>query len=86
MYDEYLENKKWFRDHSKQINSQNDFEHEFTIELRDFNSAGVVASNLGIPLSSMDKNIYEVYGEQIQVAKEQRDKCKETIENLVSKL
>lgn len=86
MYEEYLENKQWFRDHSNQINSQDDFEHEFTIELRDFNSAGVVASNLGIPLSLMDRNIYEVYGEQIQVAKEQRDKCKETIETIISRL
>lgn len=87
MYEEYLENKQWFRgDCSSQINSQDDFEHEFTVELRDFNSAGVVASNLGIPLSLMDKNIYEVYGEQIQVAKEQRDKCKETIETIVNRL
>lgn len=86
MYQEYLDNKKWFRDHSNYISSQGDFENEFTIELRDFNSAGVVASNSGIPLSAMDNHTYEIYGEKIQVAKEQREKCKETIENLVSKL
>ncbi len=86
MHEEYIENKRWFRDHNTSITSQNDFETEFTIELRDFNSAGVVASNLGIPLSLMDKNLYEVYGEQIQVAKEQRDKCKETIDKIVDRL
>ena len=41
MYNEFLDNKKCFRDHSTQINSQDDFEREFTVELRDFNSAGV---------------------------------------------
>lgn len=86
MYEEYLENQQWFRSPLNKINSQNDFEKEFTVELRDFNSAGVVASNLGIPLSSMNKNIYEVYDEKIQVAKEQRDKCKETIDTLVNQL
>ncbi|RAP34645.1 ATPase [Legionella quinlivanii] len=86
MYDEYLENKKWFRESQTDITTQVDFENEFTIELRDFNSAGVVASNSGIPLSKMDNHTYEVYGEKIQVAKEQREKCKETIENLVARL
>ncbi|STX41823.1 Septum formation inhibitor-activating ATPase [Legionella donaldsonii] len=86
MYQEYRDNKKWFRDHSNDISSQDDFEQEFTIELRDFNSAGVVASNSGIPLSAMDNHTYKIYDEIIQVAKEQRDKCKETIETLVAKL
>jgi len=34
----------------------------------------------------MDKHTYEVYGETIQVAKEQRDLCKSAIEGLVAKL
>ncbi|MEH2228475.1 MAG: hypothetical protein V7K71_02370 [Nostoc sp.] len=58
----------------------------YSAELRDFNSAGVVAANQGIPLSKMDKNIYYVYEERIQVAKEQREECRKTIGNLVSKL
>ncbi len=63
-----------------------EFEDAYSIELRDFNSAGVVAANQGVPLSKMNRNTYEVYGEKIQVAKEQRDLCKQTIEELVSKL
>ena len=55
-------------------------------ELRDFNSAGVVAANQGIPLSQMNKFEYEVYDEKIQVSKKQRDLCKETIEKLVARL
>ncbi|EKA7392314.1 ParA family protein [Vibrio parahaemolyticus] len=86
MYDEYKKDPKRFIDGNVQVNNQDDFEHEFSVELRDFNSAGVVAANQGIPLSKMDRNIYHVYGERIQVAKEQRELCKSVIENLVSKL
>ncbi|MFH4665167.1 ParA family protein [Vibrio cidicii] len=86
MYDEYKKNPSRFISCSSPIDSQNDFEKEFSMELRDFNSAGVVAANQGIPLSKMDKNIYYVYNERIQVSKEQRQLCKSVIKGLVSRL
>lgn len=86
MYSEFKNNPDKFEETNVKISNVKNFEEAYSIELRDFNSAGVVAANQGLPLSKMDKNTYEVYGETIQVAKEQRDKCKETIENFVSKL
>lgn len=77
---------KDFRRSQAEITTQDQFEKEFTIELRDFNSAGVVAANLGIPLNGMNKHTYQVYGEEIQVSKEQRNLCKSVIEQLVSRL
>ncbi len=86
MYEEYNKNPDRFITSESYINDRDSFEKEFSIELRDFNSAGVVAANKGIPLSKMNKNQYTVYNEEIQVAKEQRRLCKEAIETLVSKL
>ncbi|MFA6197295.1 MAG: ParA family protein [Sulfurimonas sp.] len=86
MYSEFQRNSDRFVDTGNKIDSKLEFENSYSIELRDFNSAGVVAANQGIPLSKMDKNVYEVYGEQIQVARTQRDLCKSAIENLVNKL
>ncbi|MBI1929644.1 ParA family protein [Candidatus Poribacteria bacterium] len=86
MYEEYCKAPDHFQNPKSNINSQESFESIYTIELRDFNSAGVVAANQGLPLSKMDKNFYEVYGEQIQVSKEQRRLCKDTITDLVMKL
>ena len=86
MYNEYLKNPARFEHTDNEINNIEDFENVYSIELRDFNSAGVVAANQGLPLSKMDKHIYMVYGEEIQVAKTQRDLCKEAIENLVQHL
>jgi chromosome partitioning protein len=59
---------------------------KYSYELRDFNSAGVVAANQGIPLSKMLRDNYTVYDENIQVAKQQKEKCKETTEQLVQRL
>lgn len=86
MYSEYKKNPDKFENSKDEISDIDDFEKAYSIELRDFNSAGVVAANQGLPLSKMDKSTYEVYGEKIQVAKEQREKCKDAIEGLVSKL
>jgi hypothetical protein len=83
---EYTKNPDKFETSIEVIDSIKYFEKEYSIELRYFNSAGVVAANQGLPLSKMDKHSYEVYGEIIQVAKTQRELCKSTIENLVSKL
>lgn len=86
MYSEYLKNTDRFRTPSKDIASKEDFEEEYTFELRDFNSAGVVAANQGLPLNKMDSSRYEVYGEHIVVAKNQRDACREVVEGLVATL
>ncbi len=86
MFSEFKSNPDKFENPESDINNVDDFEKSYSIELRDFNSAGVVAANQGIPLSKMNRHTYEVYGEKIQVAKEQRDLCKQTIEGLVSKL
>lgn len=86
MYSEFQINPDKFEDMGIEIENIVDFENAYSIELRDFNSAGVVAANQGLPLSKMDKHTYEVYGEKIQVSKEQRDLCKTAIEELVYKL
>lgn len=86
MYSEFQKNPDKFVATGQDIQNISEFENAYSIELRDFNSAGVVAANQGLPLSKMDKHVYEVYGQKIQVAKAQRDLCKSAIENLVSKL
>ncbi|CAH1526299.1 ATPase [Vibrio jasicida] len=86
MYSEFVKNPDKFEQSPSSIDTLAEFESAYSIELRDFNSAGVVAANQGLPLSKMDRHSYMVYGEKIQVAKEQRDKCKAAIVSFVSKL
>ena len=88
MYEEFKKDIKGekFVDKNILILNERIFCDEFAFELRDFNSAGVVASNLGIPLEKMVNLKYEVYGDSIQVAKDQSKACTETIKKLVNKL
>ncbi len=51
MYQEYEKNKDRFIVKSKSdVTNKQSFEDKYSVELRDFNSAGVVAANQGIPL------------------------------------
>lgn len=87
MFEEYKKNESRFVDGEQQNYSQEQFEDVYSCELRDFNSAGVVAANQGLPLSKMlGQRYYYVYGQRIQVSQEQRDKCHEVIQRLVGKL
>jgi cellulose biosynthesis protein BcsQ len=87
MFEEYEKNKSRFVDGEQHNYSQKEFEAVYSCELRDFNSAGVVAANQGLPLSQMlTHRRYIVYGEEIQVSQDQRDKCHEVIKTLVEKL
>jgi hypothetical protein len=86
MYEEYKKAPDRFISSSSSIHSKEAFASSFSAELRDFNSAGVVAANQGIPLSKMHENTYEVYGESIQVSRDQRKLCRQTIEELVNRL
>ena len=87
MFVEYKKNKSRFVNGDQHDYNQEQFENAYSCELRDFNSAGVVAANLGLPLSKMlDRGKYQLYGEDIQINKKQRELCHEVIEKLVEKL
>ncbi|AUB42968.1 Cellulose biosynthesis protein BcsQ (plasmid) [Nostoc flagelliforme CCNUN1] len=87
MYEQYEKYPNRFIFSDTPINNQTDFESSFSFELRDFNSAGVVAANQGMPLSKMIESTYEVYDEKsIQVSLEQRKLCRDKIDDLVKKL
>lgn len=61
MFWEYKQNKTRFVDNPLNIDTQEQFESAYSCELRDFNSAGVVAANQGLPLSKMlDQGRYTV--------------------------
>jgi cellulose biosynthesis protein BcsQ len=87
MFSEYQRNKCRFVDGDKYNYDEAQFEKAYNYEIRDFNSAGVVSANQGLPLSKMlDTPHYLVYKEDIQVSKDQRTKCHGVIKKLVARL
>ncbi len=88
MFQEFSENPNRFLNHEDVLKSHEAFEKTYSIELRDFNSAGVVSANQGLPLSKMQNcRRYTVYSaKDIHVSDDQRKCCLEVIESLVERL
>jgi cellulose biosynthesis protein BcsQ len=87
MFAEYQKNTDRFVDGELHNYNQAQFEAAYSCELRDFNSAGVVSANQGLPLSQMlDTRRYTVYNQEIQVSEDQRQLCHDVIQGLVAKL
>ena len=53
---------EYFTTRSESICNKSDFINEFSLPLRDFNTAGVVCAHLGRKLFSMKQGYYEIYG------------------------
>ena len=63
-----------------------EFRSSFSVSLRDFNTAGVVAAHLGTPLSGLRERNYEVYGTSVSVDARRTAECQEAIDEVVSRL
>lgn len=63
-----------------------EFRNLYSIALRDFNTAGVVAAHLGRPLSRLNGGHHMVHGQRIQVNAERVGECETAIDGLLAKL
>jgi cellulose biosynthesis protein BcsQ len=63
-----------------------DFRSSFSVSLRDFNTAGVVAAHLGTPLSGLTERNYNVYGTSVSVDARRTKECREAIDEVVARL
>jgi cellulose biosynthesis protein BcsQ len=62
------------------------FRDTYSIPLRDFNTAGVVAAHLGQRLSQLNNAYYSVHGAQVQVNKERVAECLQAVDSVVAQL
>lgn len=66
--------------------SVQEFRDTYSVPLRDFNTAGVVAAHLGQRLSNLTGRHYPVHGVQVQLVRERIDECINAIDNVVAML
>ncbi|WP_026962024.1 ParA family protein [Alicyclobacillus herbarius] len=83
---QFQKNPDRFTPRDSSINTLHEFVANYHIDLRDFNSAGVVAANQGIPLTEMRPGRFNLYGETAQVNPDQIEKCRAAIEDVVNRL
>lgn len=68
------------------INSLDEFQHKFVYELRDFNSAGVVAAHQGRLLSQLTESKYKVYNTEVPLDKGRIKDCSEAVDAIIQLL
>jgi hypothetical protein len=73
-----------FTPRAKPIKSVGDFRDRYSVALRDFNTAGVVAAHLGRRLSGMEQTYYTVHGESVKVNLERIKDCLEALDEVVA--
>ncbi|MHC5767291.1 MAG: hypothetical protein ACYTXI_17030 [Nostoc sp.] len=69
-----------------EINTEERFREQFVYELRDFNSAGVVAAHQGRLLKDLQETTYEVHEEQIPLDRGRIKTCSESVDAIVKLL
>ena len=59
------------------------FRSDYSVALRDFNTAGVVASHLGRPLSQLPGGYYDVHGTSVQINANRVSECETALDQLI---
>ncbi|MCJ8153898.1 ParA family protein [Chryseobacterium sp. SSA4.19] len=86
LYSLYNSNSNYFTSRTNAPSNLDDFRQEYSIPLRDFNTAGVVSAHLGKNLSSMTQGYYPVHGNQVKVNAQPVSDCLHAIDAVINLL
>lgn len=80
----YESHPSFFTARPKRAKTVKGFRKDYSVALRDFNTAGVVSSHLGRPLSTMSQGYYRVHGEDVKVNSSQVTECEKALDALLA--
>ncbi len=86
LYNGYIRRPEYFTRRQNQILDINDFQNNYSVPLRDFNTAGIVSAHLGARLSSMHEGRYVVHGDEVSIARASVVQCLDAIDTVVAYL
>lgn len=86
LFQEYQSNPARFVIPAVPVATTREFRDAFSVPLRDFNTAGVVAAHLGVPLSQLPAGYHLVHGEPVQVNDARVRECRQAVDNIVARL
>ncbi|OKH54921.1 ATPase [Scytonema sp. HK-05] len=86
LYNAYKANPERFTPRNQSINSIEEFRDTYSVPLRDFNTAGVVAAHLGQPLSKMVQGHHKVYNQNVLVVKQRITDCEDALDQIIQRL
>jgi hypothetical protein len=80
----YQNHPSFFTQRPKKAMAVKDFRDDYSVALRDFNTAGAVAAHLGRPLSTMPQGYYQVHGTNVKVNSSQITECEKALDTLLA--
>lgn len=83
LYGLFVANSARFTTRSAPPVSQADFVGKYSVSLRDFNTAGVVAAHKGVPVSSLQSGSHRVHGKDVRVDNNRITDCRIALDILV---
>jgi cellulose biosynthesis protein BcsQ len=83
LFSAYQNHPSFFTQRPRKAKTIKAFRNDYSVPLRDFNTAGVVASHLGRPLSTMSQGYYQVHGTEVKVNSSQVTACEEALDALL---
>lgn len=86
LFNIYQTNPDYFTSRSTISNNIDEFRLNYSIALRDFNTAGVVTAHLGRLLNDMTESIYSVHGTDVQIDRGRIKDCLNAIDEVLNKL
>jgi hypothetical protein len=79
----FEKNPKYFTPRPKKLKTLDGFRKNYSVALRDFNTAGVVSAHLGSPLSRMTARHYQIHGTSVQIHAERVAECCRALDDLL---
>lgn len=86
LFQQYRAAPHFFTSRHVVANNLQEFRDLYSVALRDFNTAGVVAAHLGCPLSRLTGGYYDIHGHRIQINGTRVAECQVAVDHLISML
>ncbi|MEN5189757.1 ParA family protein [Luteimonas sp. TWI596] len=86
LFNAYLAHPGYFTRRTVSARTVDDFKTKYSVALRDFNTAGIVAAHKGVPLSRLQGGYHQVHGSQVQINSIRVQECIDAIDLLVRTL
>ena len=86
LYNAYKNHPSYFASRSKPPKTKKEFQKLYSVPLRDFNTAGVVAAHLGQRMSELSDGYHSVHGQSVRINAARVKDCLDAIDDVVALL
>jgi hypothetical protein len=83
LFSAYQQHPGYFTPRRHAARTVDQFEAQYALSLRDFNTAGIVAAHLGVPLSRLEGGHHVVHGQEVQLNRLRIEDCRVAVDAIL---